>query len=650
MISGEWRADGAWRLLALWTGRSDFGVDDPLFHRDVGFFVFSLPLYEWGRRWLLATLVMAAVATVAAYVAAGGSARRARRGARTRAPARPRSARARRRGLALPARRVRAGGCRTTTRPEPATPTRTSALPALRILACAVAGRRRAAAVRRRAARPRRSLAAVVAIGSRSRSRAPASCPAWSSASRSRRRRSRASVRTSSTPSPRPAGRSRSTACDVRDGRRRRAVRSPTSTRTAARSTTCRCGTADVLRPAHGRAPVDRALLQLPQPRRSTATRRGVLTLTVAARSSTCAPWAPTRAAGRTTGSPTPTATASWPSPRPRADHVGAPAVRAARASAPREPARPARAARVLRRAAGARPAVRGRRTAAAPRSTGPALEPGYHYDGPGGIALSGPLRRSAFAVRFGDLNLLLSETVTDRSRILLHRDVGDRLRTLAPFLRWDSRPQTVVVGGREQVPVPRLHDEQSLPVLGAGAAGGRVNYVRAGAVAAVVDAFSGRIALYADDAGRSDPARVARRVYPGLFRPARRCRPSCARTCATRAACSTPRPTLYATYHADEPTAFWNGSDAWERAAAARGSGRGGRRDPLPDAQVDAERWTMRPRSSRAAARRRRRSASCSPRRSRRAAARTSSPTSPARSTRTAARSSRCLSLPRDR
>ena len=46
VISGEWRADGAWRLLALWAGRSDFGVDDPLFHRDVGFFVFSLPLYE----------------------------------------------------------------------------------------------------------------------------------------------------------------------------------------------------------------------------------------------------------------------------------------------------------------------------------------------------------------------------------------------------------------------------------------------------------------------------------------------------------------------------------------------------------------------------------------------------------------------------
>ena len=67
MISGQWRADGAWQLLALWAGRSDFGVDDPLFHRDVGFFVFSLPLYQQVARWLLETLVMAAVATVAAY-------------------------------------------------------------------------------------------------------------------------------------------------------------------------------------------------------------------------------------------------------------------------------------------------------------------------------------------------------------------------------------------------------------------------------------------------------------------------------------------------------------------------------------------------------------------------------------------------------
>ena len=72
VISGQWRAEGGWRLLALWSGRTDFGVADPLFHRDVGFFVFSLPFYEWVSTWLLETVAMAAVATVAAYLVTGG--------------------------------------------------------------------------------------------------------------------------------------------------------------------------------------------------------------------------------------------------------------------------------------------------------------------------------------------------------------------------------------------------------------------------------------------------------------------------------------------------------------------------------------------------------------------------------------------------
>ena len=71
-ISGVLRADENWQLLALWAGRTDFGVTDPLFGRDVGFFVFSLPFYERASRWALETLAMAAVATVGAYVAAGG--------------------------------------------------------------------------------------------------------------------------------------------------------------------------------------------------------------------------------------------------------------------------------------------------------------------------------------------------------------------------------------------------------------------------------------------------------------------------------------------------------------------------------------------------------------------------------------------------
>jgi uncharacterized protein len=63
------RAD--WQQLILWLHRSDFGVVDPLFHRDVGFFVFSLPLYQKVAHWLFLTVAIGLASTFAAHAATG---------------------------------------------------------------------------------------------------------------------------------------------------------------------------------------------------------------------------------------------------------------------------------------------------------------------------------------------------------------------------------------------------------------------------------------------------------------------------------------------------------------------------------------------------------------------------------------------------
>jgi len=63
-LSLELQPADAWRVVALWTARGDFGTRDPVFHRDIGFFVFSLPAYQLVVRWLAHTLLLAAVATV----------------------------------------------------------------------------------------------------------------------------------------------------------------------------------------------------------------------------------------------------------------------------------------------------------------------------------------------------------------------------------------------------------------------------------------------------------------------------------------------------------------------------------------------------------------------------------------------------------
>src|SRR5947208_4747934 len=71
------------------------------------------------------------------------------------------------------------------------------------------------------------------------------------------------------------------------------------------------------------------------------------------------------------------------------------------------------------------------------------------HWTGKTGVPLSSGLRSLAFAVRFGDINLLISPQLTASTQVLFNRAVQDRVAALAPFLRFDQDPYVVVVDGR---------------------------------------------------------------------------------------------------------------------------------------------------------------------------------------------------------
>jgi uncharacterized membrane protein (UPF0182 family) len=62
-------------------------------------------------------------------------------------------------------------------------------------------------------------------------------------------------------------------------------------------------------------------------------------------------------------------------------------------------------------------------------------------YAGSAGVALGGVMRRSLFAWYFGDSNILISSYLTADSRVLYHRNIADRVSTIAPFLRLDRDP-----------------------------------------------------------------------------------------------------------------------------------------------------------------------------------------------------------------
>ncbi len=148
-------------------------------------------------------------------------------------------------------------------------------------------------------------------------------------------------------------------------------------------------------------------------------------------------------------------------------------------------------------------------------------------YDGAGGVGIGTIGRRLAFALRFSDVNPLISGFMTSDSRILYLRDVRQRVETLAPFLHFDHDPYPVVLDGRitwiidayttsNAYPYGQIGDTDRLE-SDSGLRHG-FNYVR-NSVKATVDAHDGTVNFYVVDP--DDPLAAAyANAFPELFLP----------------------------------------------------------------------------------------------------------------------------------
>ncbi len=147
-----------------------------------------------------------------------------------------------------------------------------------------------------------------------------------------------------------------------------------------------------------------------------------------------------------------------------------------------------------------------------------------YDYTGEGGVDLSSIVRRAAFALRFGDINPLISNFITDESRILYIRDIRDRVEKVAPFLHFDADPYPVIDDGRiiwvldaytttDRYPyAQRVDTARQKPNSGLRHS---FNYAR-NSVKAVIDSYDGDVTLYLVD---DDPiARAYQKAFPDLF------------------------------------------------------------------------------------------------------------------------------------
>ncbi len=197
-------------------------------------------------------------------------------------------------------------------------------------------------------------------------------------------------------------------------------------------------------------------------------------------------------------------------------------------------------------------------------------------YEGTGGILLGGFFRRLLIALDRGDAGKLpFSDDVTGESRLLMRRNVRDRVAALAPFLRFDSDPY-VVLGpdGRLSWMMDAFtvsdHYPYSRPYQ---AEGVRVNYLR-NSVKAVIDAYDGTTTFYIFDA--EDPIIAAyRRMFPTLFKDASAMSPGLRAHVRYPEMLLSLQADVFGLYHMTNPQVFYNREDLWTVATDVAASDR---------------------------------------------------------------------------
>ena len=197
-------------------------------------------------------------------------------------------------------------------------------------------------------------------------------------------------------------------------------------------------------------------------------------------------------------------------------------------------------------------------------------------YAGEGGVPLGGFLRQLLFSIKFRSLKTLLTDDVTAESRVLFHRRIAERVGRIAPFLSYDPDPYLAIVDGR-LVWVQDAYTTSGRYPYSQPAPGG-LNYIR-NSVKATVDAYHGRTTFYLVDPACPVAATLAR-IFPGLLRPLSempeglRTRLRYPRTIfALQAA-------MFSTYHMRNPAVFYNKEDQWE-VPSLDAAGRGERMEP---------------------------------------------------------------------
>jgi uncharacterized membrane protein (UPF0182 family) len=192
-------------------------------------------------------------------------------------------------------------------------------------------------------------------------------------------------------------------------------------------------------------------------------------------------------------------------------------------------------------------------------------------YTGTGGVSVGGLLRRSVLALHFGSSNILLSGDITAESRVLYNRNIVERARKALPFLTFDRDPYLVIAKDGTLHWIQDAFTSTTRYPYAFRATGG-TSYMR-NSVKMVIDAYHGSMRTFVADP--SDPlVQTWAKVYPGVMRPLEELSED------LRAHIRYPddlfrlQTALYSTYHMDTPEEFYSREDQWQIPVVDRGDG----------------------------------------------------------------------------
>jgi len=195
------------------------------------------------------------------------------------------------------------------------------------------------------------------------------------------------------------------------------------------------------------------------------------------------------------------------------------------------------------------------------PRAETETLEPTF-YKGEAGIPLGGFLRRLAFMLRFRDYQILVSGALTPESRVVMKRNIMERVQAIAPFFMYDQDPYIVTADGKlywmlDAYTVSANYPySQPDPVVG-------VNYIR-NSVKVVIDAYDGTITFYQADS--EDPIITTyAKIFPELLRPISEMPDSLKEHIRYPEDMFRIQSRALLTYHMIDPNVYYNKEDYWE-------------------------------------------------------------------------------------